>query len=82
MWQKNLTPAIQHQILSQIKSVSDLNDCLAAIDIAIRFLASSSNPPDVRISDYLHMTLSLPDDRGIRRAPKVCYIDPLMKAGG
>ncbi|XP_072042938.1 E3 ubiquitin-protein ligase rnf213-alpha-like [Amphiura filiformis] len=66
--QKPLT--IQHQILSQVKSVSDLGDCLAALDIAIGFLASTSSPPDVRISDYLHTTLSLPEDRGIKNVPK------------
>ena len=72
--QKSLTPALQHEILSQIRSDSELSDSLSALDIAIGFLASTSSSPDVRISDYLHDTLSLPKDRGIKSIPKVSKV--------
>ncbi len=73
--QKSLSPAIQHQILSQLKSLSDLSDCLAVLVIAIGFLVSSPCQPDMRISKYLHTTLSLPPEKGIQASPKVCIFE-------
>ena len=72
--QKTLSTSIQHQILSQLKSLPDLTDCLAVLVIAIGFLVSSPCQPDMHISKYLHSTLSLPPERGIQASSKVIRI--------
>ncbi|XP_072046323.1 E3 ubiquitin-protein ligase RNF213-like [Amphiura filiformis] len=68
--QKSLPRTVQHQILSQLRSLSDLSDCLAVLVIAIGFLVSSPCQPDMLIRKYLHTTLSLPPEKGIQASPK------------
>lgn len=69
--QEILTPAIKHQILSELRSFPDLCDCLAALDIAIGFLVNAEVDGTMRIKDYLHKMLKLPSDRGLRHSAKV-----------
>ena len=71
LFQKNLSPVIQNQILTELRTFPDLSDCLAALDIAIGFLTSCNDEPSLYIRDYLHRTLSLPEDRGLRASKKV-----------
>ncbi|XP_072028276.1 E3 ubiquitin-protein ligase rnf213-alpha-like [Amphiura filiformis] len=68
--QESLSPAIKHQILSDLRSFPDLCDCLAALDIAIGFLVNTEVEASMRIREYLHRMLKLPLDRGLKHSPK------------
>ncbi|XP_077862842.1 E3 ubiquitin-protein ligase rnf213-alpha-like [Saccoglossus kowalevskii] len=57
--QESLSKAIQHQIVSEMKSLTDVCDSLACLDIAIGFLASSGGKADMYIIKYLVDTLKM-----------------------
>nr|XP_006819936.1 PREDICTED: E3 ubiquitin-protein ligase RNF213-like [Saccoglossus kowalevskii] len=57
--QESLSKAIQHQIVTEMKSLTDVCDSLACLDIAIGFLASSGGKADMYIIKYLVDTLKM-----------------------
>ncbi|XP_077980129.1 E3 ubiquitin-protein ligase rnf213-alpha-like [Glandiceps talaboti] len=60
--QEKLSRAPQHQILSDIRSFTDICDLLACLDIAIGFVASTGGNGDVMIGSYLNDTLDFGTD--------------------
>ncbi|XP_070580814.1 E3 ubiquitin-protein ligase rnf213-alpha-like isoform X2 [Ptychodera flava] len=57
--QEPLSKAIQHQILSELRSLPEVSDSLACLDIAIGFLASSGGKPDMHVIKYLVSILKM-----------------------
>ncbi|XP_077980160.1 E3 ubiquitin-protein ligase rnf213-alpha-like [Glandiceps talaboti] len=60
--QEALSKAIQHQILSELRSLTDVCDSLACLDIAIGFLATSGGKPDMLVTKYLTTVLKMDKD--------------------
>ncbi|XP_077980164.1 E3 ubiquitin-protein ligase rnf213-alpha-like [Glandiceps talaboti] len=60
--QEPLSKAIQHQILSELRSLTDVCDSLACLDIAIGFLATSGGKPDMLVTKYLTTILKMDKD--------------------
>ncbi|XP_072028165.1 E3 ubiquitin-protein ligase rnf213-alpha-like [Amphiura filiformis] len=51
--QERLSRPFKQDILLDLKSITDLCDCLAVVDIAIGFLVSTGGEPDTNIIEYL-----------------------------
>ncbi|XP_070580810.1 E3 ubiquitin-protein ligase rnf213-alpha-like [Ptychodera flava] len=60
--QEPLSKAIQRQIISELRSLPEVSDSLACLDIAIGFLASCGGKPGQLIKKYLIETLKMDGD--------------------
>ena len=67
MSQEPISRVIEGQIIADLRSsLSDVCDVLSSLDIAIGFLASSGGQEGRQLKSYLHETLKLPKERGLK----------------
>lgn len=75
--QEPISRVIEGQIIIDLRSsLSDVCDVLSSLDIAIGFLASSGGQEERQLKSYLHETLKLPKERGLKSptAEQHCHL--------
>ena len=63
-----LSRAVQDQILSEFKQLTDICDVLKSLQIAIGFLSSAGGLQSMLLSEYLHTGLKLSRKDGLKSA--------------
>ncbi len=72
LYQERLSRPFKQDILTDLKSITDLCDCLAVVDITIGFLVSTGGDPDTNIVEYLAESgINLPKEQRSQITAKV-----------
>ncbi|XP_019630693.1 PREDICTED: E3 ubiquitin-protein ligase rnf213-alpha-like [Branchiostoma belcheri] len=64
--QEPLSKAVQMQILQELGTLTNVCSSLAAVDIALIFLATTGGDPNTPIREYLHRVLKMKATAGLR----------------
>ncbi|KAI8513635.1 hypothetical protein Bbelb_079590 [Branchiostoma belcheri] len=64
--QEPLSKAVQMQILQELGTLTNVCSSLAAVDIALIFLATTGGDPNTSIREYLHRVLKMKATAGLR----------------